>query len=346
MLYQRRTNDQRLALEWLKKYILLFGGNPNRVTVIGESVGGGSIEHHINAHGGKGKALFQQAIFQSLGFKPNADFGEQESTFQKTLLYASLVAGKSVTTTLQLRELSFSELYQINYLIVGSSPYGEFTFGPAVDGLLVPDLPRNLLLEGKFDHNVKAMVAYNSSEGILFSSPLFQNSTDFDDYVQFLFPSASSSLLDYITDILYPNTSGNVTGYGTQLTRTALLNGEFRFTCNTRFLDLAFNNQTFAYLFSVPPGLHEVDVPYTFFKGDTMTVDDEFPVNATIAQVLQGYITSFAMTGSRNRIDIPYFPPYGNYSSMQSIGFEGLGLQVLDEAGNARCAWWQHAYYS
>ncbi len=59
-------------------------------------------------------------------------------------------------------------------------------------------------------------------------------------------------------------------------------------------------------------------------------MDDEFPVNATVAQVLQGYITSFAITGSPNRDGLPYFPSYGSNSSMQSIGFEGVGTQVLD----------------
>lgn len=153
-------------------------------------------------------------------------------------------------------------------------------------------------------------------------------------------------MLKYIADILYPNTSVNDTGYETQVTRTALFNTEFTFTCNTRFLDVAFKNQTYAYLFSVPPGIHEYDVPYPFFNGDRTTVDDEFPVNATIAQMLQGYVTSFAMTGSPNRNFIPYFPMYGSNSSMQVIGFEELGTQVFDEAMNTRCTCWQHAFYS
>jgi carboxylesterase type B len=338
--------DQRLALEWVQRYIHLFGGNPNRVTVIGESSGAGSIEHHIIAYGGSRKPLFQQAILQSPGFKPRPDLAEQERTFQKTLSYASLVAGKSITTAQQLRELSFLELYYTNYMLVGSSTYGDFSFGPVVDGLLVPDLPGKLLLEGKFNQNIQVMVACNSAEGLVFSSPFFQSSTDFDDYVGFLLPSASPSVLNYITEVLYPNTFGNNTGYETQLIRTALFNSEFTFTCNTRFLDAAFNNQTFAYLFSVPPGLHEVDIPYTFFNGDTSTVDDEFPVNATVARVLQGYITSFVMTGRPNRNGIPFFPKYGSNSSLQNIGFEGLGTQAFDEAANARCVWWQHAFYS
>ena len=39
--------DQRFALEWVQQYIHLFGGDKNKVTVFGESAGGGSIEHQI-----------------------------------------------------------------------------------------------------------------------------------------------------------------------------------------------------------------------------------------------------------------------------------------------------------
>lgn len=43
--------DQRMALEWVRQHVHLFGGDKNRVTVIGESAGGGSIIHHLTVCG-------------------------------------------------------------------------------------------------------------------------------------------------------------------------------------------------------------------------------------------------------------------------------------------------------
>jgi hypothetical protein len=52
--------DALAALEWTQQYIRFFGGDSERITVMGESAGGGIIDHLITAHGGAGTVSFQQ----------------------------------------------------------------------------------------------------------------------------------------------------------------------------------------------------------------------------------------------------------------------------------------------
>jgi acetyl esterase/lipase len=47
--------DGIAALEWTKQYISHFGGDPDQITAIGESAGGGIIEHMLTMHGGQGR---------------------------------------------------------------------------------------------------------------------------------------------------------------------------------------------------------------------------------------------------------------------------------------------------
>jgi cholinesterase len=318
------------------------------VTVIGESAGGGSIEHQITAFGSSRKVPFQQAILQSPGFIPSPDKTQQLSLFQQTLSTASLVSGTNITSASQLRNLSFEQLYITNAALLASSDYGKFLFGPVVDDHFVPALPSTLLSEGKFAKDLKVMIAYNTNDGYIFSSPFLRSSSDFATYVSSFLPptlASNTSLISYITDFLYPPTTDQI-GYTTQLNRTSLFYSEYVFTCSTRFLDLAFKNQTYGYQFSVGPGFHEEDIPYTFFNGDTTTIDDVAPVNATVAKTMQAYLVNFVMKGDPNGDELPEFPVYGEEEQMLNIDTVGLGTLVRDKAANERCDWWQAALAS
>ena len=63
-----------------------------------------------------------------------------------------------------------------------------------------------------------------------------------------------------------------------------------------------------------------------------------------LAGILQGYITSFAMTGDPKRRGLPYWSEYGSNSSVQNVSFVG-GVPATDTVTSARCAWWQQALY-
>ena len=125
---------------------------------MGESAGGGSIMHQITAYGEGGAAPFEQAIIQSPGFFPIVSNHQLEQIFND---YLSLL---NVDAIEEARQLPFSELQRANVQQVEASPYGLYTFGPAVDGNFVPALPGELLLHGKFAKNVKIMLGHNGNE--------------------------------------------------------------------------------------------------------------------------------------------------------------------------------------
>jgi carboxylesterase type B len=248
----------------------------------------------------------------------------------------------NVSTIAEARTLPSAALIQANQVQSGASPYGEFVYGPEVDSTFVPEYLGKLLRSGQFDHSVEVMVAHNSDEGPLFTDPHIVDDDSFDAFVATLFPSGNETLIDYVTNVLYPPIFDGSQLYSSNLERAVLLNSDILVGCNTFYLDTAFLNSSFAYLFAIPPGTHGSDLPYTFYSGPFDSSYDTEAFNATIASILQDYILNFAKyrNPSTGMKGVGGFARYGGSAQVMELGTKGISM-TTDPAANERCRWWQ-----
>jgi len=344
--------DQRLAIQWVKNNIHLFGGDPNQITLMGESAGGGSIMHQITAFGGLRPVAFQRAIPQSPGWRP---ISSQEPQENSTLTF---FGNLNVSSLAEARNASTLDVLTANYLTVRASDYGSYTFGPTVDGIFVPTQPGLALLTNiSYAKNISVMAGHNTNEGPLFTPPYVTTDATLAAYLQTAYPAAPTPIVNYILRVLYPPVYDGTYPWTTPIARTIQLVTEQIFTCNTDYLARAYQNHTYNYEFAIPPAVHGIDILSTFYQGQGTNLTQS--IYAPVANAMQTYITNFVMTGSPNgpsRMSasgmVPVFPMQGNNATEMVLDYSVEGTTVApaigvgrDPTANQRCVWWQKGLY-
>ncbi|CAH1106188.1 unnamed protein product [Psylliodes chrysocephalus] len=170
--------DQIMALKWIKKNIKNFGGDPDNITIFGQSAGAASVAYLLQIEETKG--LFSKAILNSGSSLSTWALAKRTPQVTKAIAKKLKISTKSSKQILAgLKKINIEELQNVANSkmaseLIAKNPLQGIAFAPVAEpdhkSAVINGRSHERLSNGQF-HHVPILMGYTSLEGYFDSLP-------------------------------------------------------------------------------------------------------------------------------------------------------------------------------
>ncbi|KAI0022170.1 carboxylesterase [Xylariomycetidae sp. FL0641] len=346
--------DQQAVLRWTRKHIAQFGGDPEQVTIWGQSAGGGSVLAQAVAHGNQDPPLFRNALASSPFWPKTPAVDSPEAQWQYDT-FARLANCSGQESLACLKRADVQTLRNASLVVADAHEYttSSFGWGPVIDGhfLTRPLSEATAGEKGGLSALRNAFAMYNAREGESFVPPGFESARDEGDPP---FNSSAASfnawLAGYLPDFspqdltdvkaLYPpaGRAEGIPAYNDTYTRAGLVYRDSVLACPAYWLAGAGKEGRWLGEYSIEPSQHADDV-YWWNSVDSAQQTDPFHYEG-----YAGAMASFFMTGDPDALKLTGCNASGvpALDSGREWTVTAQGFTATSLAGFARrCGFWR-----